>query len=126
MTSEEEIKEAVEEVIDKKPKKVKAVLNSYESIHTFLEGDQSKKNGKGVEAQLNLDDSVSIYTLNTSVVTFTRMENRMIIRIPDGKTFPNEYLPDGYSISKKNSSWNLTRPDKTVSEIVNNIIKVQL
>ena len=126
MTSEEEIKEAVEEVIDKKPKKVKAVLNSYESIRTFLEGDQSKKNGKGVEAQLNLDDSVSIYTLNTSVVTFTRMENRMIIRIPDGKTFPNEYLPDGYSISKKNSSWNLTRPDKTVSEIVNNIIKVQL
>ena len=127
MTSEKEtLEEAIEEVVKEKPKKTKVILNSYGNILSFLDGKQTKKKGKDVEAFFNLDDSVSIITLNTSVVTFTRMNNRMIIRIPEGQEFPNEYLPDGYSISQEESVLSLTRPDGTVSEIVKNIIKVQL
>jgi len=127
MTSEKEtLEEAIEEVIKEKPKKEKVILNSYGNIFSFLDGKQIKKKGKGVEAFLNQDDSVSIITLSTSVVTFTRMNNKMIIRIPEGQEFPNEYLPDGYSVSKEDSTWNLTCPDETVFTIVKNIIKVQL
>ena len=128
MTSEKEtLEEAIEEVVKEKPKKTKVILNSYGNILSFLDGKQTKKKGKDVEAFFNLDDSVSIVTLNTNVVTFTRpVENTMVIRIPEGQEFPNEYLPDGYSISQEESVLSLTRPDGTVSEIVKNIIKVQL
>tara|TARA_Y100000758_G_scaffold149226_1_gene105723 strand:+ start:8569 stop:8955 length:387 start_codon:yes stop_codon:yes gene_type:complete len=128
MTSEKEtLEEAIEEVVKEKPKKTKVILNSYGNIISFLDGKQTKKKGKDVEAFFNLDDSVSIVTLNTNVVTFTRpVENTMVIRIPEGQEFPNEYLPDGYSVSQEESVLSLTRPNGTVSEIVKNIIKVQL
>ena len=128
MTSEKEtLEEAIEEVVKEKPKKAKVILNSYGNIISFLDGKQTKKKGKDVEAFFNLDDSVSIVTLNTNVVTVTRpVENTMVIRIPEGQEFPNEYLPDGYSVSQEESVLSLTRPNGTVSEIVKNIIKVQL
>jgi len=128
MTSEKEtLEEAIEEVVKEKPKRTKVILNSYGNILSFLDGKQTKKKGKDVEVFFNLDDSVSIVTLNTNVVTFTRpVENTMVIRIPEGQEFPNEYLPDGYSVSQEESVLSLTRPNGTVSEIVKNIIKVQL
>ena len=126
MTSEKEtLEEAVKEIVEDKPKKTKVTLNSYLSIKSFLGDEKSKKNGKDINVIVNNDDSFSIISSGEEIVRFTR-NNRMIIHAKKGKTFPNTYLPEGYSVSKEKDIWTLENPDGTTSEMSDNYIVVRI